>query len=114
MDQACLGNDRNQHARHEQCDAQSSCPNGSCSPDVYFQESAAVHLRQFNNLVYEGCFDEKPQSYRGETGAQSSIVPTLLMALGVKHKSSLLTQHLEIMLTYMPTPHRRFIRGARP
>ena len=64
-----------------------------------------------NDVVYEGCFGDAPQSYRGETGAQSSIVPTMLMALGIRHKNSLLTKHLEDMQTYMPTPHRQFIRA---
>ncbi len=32
------------------------------------------------------------------------------MALGIKHKNSLLTQHLDDMQNYMPTPHRQFIR----
>jgi indoleamine 2,3-dioxygenase len=63
----------------------------------------------FNDIVYEGCFNNAPQNFRGETGAQSSIVPTMLMALGIRHKSSLLTQHLEDMRNYMPAPHRRFI-----
>ena len=34
----------------------------------------------------------------------------MLMALGIRHKNSLLTQHLDDMQTYMPTPHRQFIR----
>jgi indoleamine 2,3-dioxygenase len=80
-----------------------------CSPDVYFRK-VRPYIFGFTNIIYEGCFNNVPQSYRGETGAQSSIVPTLLMALGVKHKNSMLTQHLEDMQTYMPTPHRRFIR----
>src|SRR5262249_32252511 len=45
-----------------------------------------------------------------ETGAQSSIVPTMLRFLGIQHKNSLLTAHLEDMLNYMPAPHREFIR----
>jgi indoleamine 2,3-dioxygenase len=82
-----------------------------CSPDVYFKK-VRPYIFGFTNIIYEGCFNNVPQSYRGETGAQSSIVPTLLMALGVKHKNTMLTQHLEVMMTYMPTPHRRFIRAT--
>lgn len=83
-------------------------PDG-CSPDVYFKK-VRPYIFGFTNIIYEGCFGNVPQNYRGETGAQSSIVPTLLMALGIKHKNSLLTQHLEDMQNYMPTPHRAFIR----
>jgi indoleamine 2,3-dioxygenase len=80
-----------------------------CSPDVYFRK-VRPYIFGFNDLVYEGCFNDVPQNYRGETGAQSSIVPTMLMALGIRHKNSLLTQHLEDMRKYMPAPHREFIR----
>ena len=80
-----------------------------CSADVYFRK-VRPYIFGFNDIIYEGCFGNKPQTYRGETGAQSSIVPTMLMALGIRHKNSLLTKHLEDMQTYMPTPHRQFIR----
>lgn len=79
-----------------------------CSPDVYFRK-VRPYIFGFNDIVYEGCFNDAPQTYRGETGAQSSIVPTMLMALGIQHQSSLLTQHLGDMRNYMPAPHRRFI-----
>ena len=81
-----------------------------CSPEVYFRK-VRPYIFGFTDLVYEGCFDNKPQSYRGETGAQSAIVPAFLAALGIRHKNSLLTQHLEDMRNYMPRPHREFIRA---
>jgi indoleamine 2,3-dioxygenase len=80
-----------------------------CSPDVYFRK-VRPYIFGFTDLVYENCFNNKPQSYRGETGAQSSIVPTMLAALGISHQDSLLTQHLEDMRNYMPRPHHEFIR----
>jgi indoleamine 2,3-dioxygenase len=80
-----------------------------CSPEVYFRK-VRPYIFGFTDLVYEDCFGNKPQSYRGETGAQSSIVPSMLAALGIAHKDSLLTQHLQDMRTYMPRPHRDFIR----
>ena len=82
-----------------------------CSPEVYFRK-VRPYIFGFNDIIYEGCFDNAPQSYRGETGAQSSIVPTMLMALGIRHKNSLLTKHLEDMQNYMPVPHRQFIRAT--
>jgi indoleamine 2,3-dioxygenase len=80
-----------------------------CSAEVYFRK-VRPYIFGFNDIVYEGCFDNVPQTYRGETGAQSSIVPTMLAALGIRHKNSLLTKHLEDMQNYMPGPHREFIR----
>lgn len=80
-----------------------------CSADVYFRK-VRPYIFGFNDIVYEGCFNNAPQTYRGETGAQSSIVPTMLMALGIQHQNSMLTQHLEDMQRYMPAPHRQFIR----
>jgi indoleamine 2,3-dioxygenase len=80
-----------------------------CSADVYFKK-VRPYIFGFNDIIYEGCFGETPQSYRGETGAQSSIVPALLTALGIHHKNSLLTEHLRDMQNYMPAPHRQFIR----
>jgi indoleamine 2,3-dioxygenase len=92
---------------HAMNETMNRMPEG-CSADVYFKK-VRPYIFGFNDIVYEGCFGNAPQSYRGETGAQSSIVPTMLMALGIRHKSSLLTQHLADMRHYMPAPHRRFI-----
>src|SRR5207247_235586 len=83
-----------------------------CRPEVYFRK-VRPYIFGFTNVVYEGCADTSPRTYRGETGAQSSIVPTMLAALGVRHKDSLLTTHLEDMRQYMPAPHREFIREQR-
>jgi indoleamine 2,3-dioxygenase len=80
-----------------------------CRPEVYFRK-VRPYIFGFTNIVYEGCADSAPRSYRGETGAQSSIVPTMLAAFGIHHRSSLLTTHLDDMQNYMPPPHRQFIR----
>ncbi len=81
-----------------------------CSPDVYFKK-VRPYIFGFNDIVYEGSFGHAPQTFRGETGAQSSIIPTMLRAFGITHKNSLLTKHLEDMQTYMPRPHRDFINA---
>jgi indoleamine 2,3-dioxygenase len=81
-----------------------------CSPDVYFRK-VRPYIFGFTDVIYEGCEGNMPRSYRGETGAQSSIVPAMLAALGIRHKNSLLTQHLEDMQNYMPRPHREFVRA---
>jgi indoleamine 2,3-dioxygenase len=55
--------------------------------------------------AYRGC----PQQFRGETGAQSSIVPALDAGLGIRHADDPLTQYLEEMREYMPPRHRGFL-----
>lgn len=79
-----------------------------CSPDNYFRW-VRPYIFSFNNVVYEGCFNNQPQTFRGETGAQSSIIPAFLAALEIKHQNSMLTHHLAEMRDYMPAPHRRFL-----
>ena len=79
-----------------------------CSPDVYFKK-VRPYIFSFENVIYEDCFDGKPQSYRGETGAQSSLVPAIQLGLGIRHKQSMLTEHLEIMRNYMPPEDRCYL-----
>lgn len=64
-----------------------------------------------NGLVYEGvaAYQDKPQLFRGETGAQSSIVPALDAGLGVRHADDPLTQYLNEMRDYMPPRHQSFV-----
>jgi indoleamine 2,3-dioxygenase len=93
---------------HQMNQTMNRMPEG-CSADVYFKK-VRPYIFGFNNIIYEGCFNNEPQNYRGETGAQSSIVPTMLRALGIEHKNSMLIQHLDDMQNYMPAPHRDFIR----
>jgi indoleamine 2,3-dioxygenase len=79
-----------------------------CNSDVYYFK-VRPYIFGFNNVVYEGAFDDQPQSFRGQTGAQSSIIPTRVAALGLQHEANGLTQHLDIMKAYMPKPHREMI-----
>jgi len=79
-----------------------------CNSDVYYFK-VRPYIFGFTNVVYEGAFDNQPQNFRGQTGAQSSIVPALVAALGLQHETTGLTQHLDIMKVYMPKPHREFI-----
>jgi len=46
---------------------------------------------------------------RGETGAQSSVVPTLVAFLKIAHRPSMLTDHLADMRRFMPPEHRELI-----
>jgi indoleamine 2,3-dioxygenase len=86
-----------------------------CDPYVYYHR-----VRPFifgskdnpdleNGIVYQGEFGDVPQFYRGETGAQSSIMPTLDGALGIEHTKDSLRHYLNEMRDYMPKEHRQFI-----
>ena len=81
-----------------------------CSPDIYFH-TLRPYLFGFNNIIYEGVaeFEGKPQTFHGETGAQSSVIPALKAFLGLEHAHGGLTDYLEIMKRYMPKPHREFL-----
>ena len=79
-----------------------------CDPDVYYLK-VRPYIFSFENIIYEGEFGDQPQTFRGETGAQSSIVPAFQTWLGVQHKENLLTTHLKDMRNYMPLEHRNFL-----
>lgn len=81
-----------------------------CDSDVYYFR-VRPYIFGFNDVIYEGVdkFNGQPQSFRGQTGAQSSIVPALVAGLGLEHEKTALMHHLDIMKDYMPKPHREFI-----
>jgi indoleamine 2,3-dioxygenase len=66
------------------------------------------YIRFFENVVYEGV-SEAPMNYRGETGAQSSIMPCLVAFMKIPHRPSALTNHLAEMRRFMPLEHRAVI-----
>ena len=68
-----------------------------------------------NGVVYEGVAELRraPQRLRGETGAQSSIVPVLDALLGVAHAPDPLREYLDEMRDYMPPRHRAFLEARR-
>mgnify|MGYP003430416889 FL=1 len=81
-----------------------------CSPDVYYKK-VRPYIFSFENVVYEDCFDNVPKSFRGETGAQSSLVPAIQLGLGIRHKQSMLTEHLNIMRDYMPPEDQSYLKN---
>lgn len=90
-----------------------------CDPYIYYNR-VRPYIHGWKNqpalpdgLIYEGVYDGKPQQFRGETGAQSSIVPALDAVLGIKHKPDVLSEYLREMRDYMPPAHREFIAGIR-
>lgn len=76
-------------------------------PAIYYKKFRP-YIRFFENVVYEGVADV-PIHHRGETGAQSSIMPTLVEFMKIDHKPSKLTDHLADMRNFMPAEHRWLI-----
>ncbi len=64
-----------------------------------------------NGVLYEGVkeYEGKPQQFRGETGAQSGIIPALDATLGIQFTDDPLLPYLRDMRNYMPPKHRAFI-----
>jgi len=89
-----------------------------CDPYVYYHRVRPFIFGTKDNpdlkkgLIYKNQFNNKPQFYRGETGAQSSIIPLLDGALGVKHTNDNLRHYLNEMRDYMPPEHRKIIETA--
>lgn len=86
-----------------------------CDPYIYYHRVRPYIFGWKNNpdlkngVIYEGCFDNKPQFYRGETGAQSSIVPTMDALFNISHEKDELRDYLDEMRRYMPPAHRKLI-----
>lgn len=66
-----------------------------------------------NGVVYEGLNDGKPLSFRGESGANDSIVPLMDNFLQVPMPSTPLTEILKDFREYRPTNHRGFLQWAK-
>jgi len=90
-----------------------------CDPYVYYTRVRPYIHGWKNNLslpdglTYENVetYAQQPQQFRGETGAQSSIVPSLDAGLGIRHAPDPLTVYLQEMREYMPPRHRAFLHA---
>ncbi len=89
-----------------------------CDPYVYYHRVRPFIFGTKDNpdlkkgLIYQNQFDNKPQFFRGETGAQSSIMPFLDGALGIYHTQDHLRHYLNEMRDYMPPEHRKAIENV--
>jgi indoleamine 2,3-dioxygenase len=87
-------------------------------PALYYKTSRP-YIRFFENVEYEaevaggrvaaGSAARLRINFRGETGAQSSIMPLLVAFMKIPHRPSMLTNHLIDMRNYMPAEHRALI-----
>jgi indoleamine 2,3-dioxygenase len=80
-------------------------------PALYYR-TFRPYIRFFEHVVYEGV-DTRAMDFRGETGAQSSIMPALVAFMKIPHRQSKLTDHLADMQNFMPLEHRRLIAEIR-
>ena len=86
-----------------------------CDPYIYYHRVRPFIFGTKDNpdlkkgLIYENQYSNKPQYFRGETGAQSSIMPFLDGALGIHHTQDHLRHYLNEMREYMPPEHRKAI-----
>ena len=90
-----------------------------CDPYVYYTR-VRPYIHGWKNspslpdgLIYDHveAYSQHPQQFRGETGAQSSIVPCLDAGLGIHHAPDPLTVYLQEMREYMPPRHRALIQA---
>jgi indoleamine 2,3-dioxygenase len=88
-----------------------------CDPYIYYHR-VRPYIHGWKNhpafpqgVIYEGVevYQGEPQQFRGETGAQSSIIPALDAVLGIAHQNDPLRPYLMEMRDYMPKEHRAFI-----
>lgn len=92
-----------------------------CDPFIYYQRVRPwIHGWKDNpaldkGLVYEGVEEagDEPQAFRGQTGSQSSIVPTMDAFFGIQHASDPMKAYLDELHAYRPPAHRAFIDAVR-
>jgi len=66
-------------------------------------------------LVYEDCFNNEPQQYRGQTGAQDNIIPMIDIFSGIVdyYPNNKLTEYLLDLRTYRPKCIQNFFTDLR-
>lgn len=88
-----------------------------CDPYIYYNRVRPyIHGWQDNPALPQGVFYEgvekfggKGQAFRGQTGSQSSIVPTMDALFNISHENDPLRQFLQELHAYRPVKHRKFI-----
>ncbi|HEY0901708.1 MAG TPA: indoleamine 2,3-dioxygenase, partial [Micavibrio sp.] len=91
-----------------------------CDPYVYYHRVRPyIHGWKGNpalpaGLIYEGvaAYGDQPQAFRGQTGSQSSIVPTMDALMQINHENDPLKEFLDELHQYRPPRHRKFIEDV--
>ncbi len=92
-----------------------------CDPYIYFERVRPyIHGWKDNpalpdGIIYEGVerYSNKAQAFRGQTGSQSSIVPSMDALLCVGHATDPLREFLDQLHRYRSPKHRQFIEDVR-
>lgn len=92
-----------------------------CDPYVYFERVRPyIHGWKDNpalpgGVVYEGVerYGSNGHAFRGQTGSQSSIVPSMDALLGVGHAADPMKEYLDQLHIYRPPAHRAFMDDLR-
>lgn len=66
-----------------------------------------------SGVVYAGQSDDQPQHFRGESGANDSMIPLLDALLQIPMPANPLTEILKDFRHYRPRPHREFLAAVR-
>lgn len=89
-----------------------------CDPYIYYNRVRPyIHGWKGNpalpdGVLYEGVFGDKRQSFRGQTGSQSSIVPVMDALMGISHENDPLREYLDELHAYRPPRHRKLIEAV--
>jgi len=91
-----------------------------CDPYVYFERVRPyIHGWKDNpalphGIIYEDTrYGDQAQAFRGQTGSQSSIVPSMDALMGIGHAVDPLKDFLDQLHIYRPPGHRQFINDVR-
>ncbi|MCB0194656.1 MAG: hypothetical protein KDJ65_22080 [Anaerolineae bacterium] len=88
-----------------------------CDPYIYYHRVRPFMFGWKDNpdlphgVIYEGvdAYGGRPVQLRGETGAQSGIIPAFDAALGITHERDEMRVYLTEMRDYMPPADRAFV-----
>lgn len=90
-----------------------------CDPYVYYHRVRPFMFGWRNNpelphgMIYESVaeYGGRPMQFYGETGAQSTVIPSIDAALGISHEHDEMRAYLRAMLEYAPPAHRAFVES---
>lgn len=88
-----------------------------CDPHIYYHRVRPWIFGWKDNpllpdgMIYTGVAEwgDKPQQFRGETGAQSSVIYAFDAVLGIEHEFDAMRAYLQEIRAYMPLHDRAFI-----
>jgi len=82
----------------------------NCDPHIFFNR-VQPFMQGMRAVVYEGVerLAGRPMNFPGGSGAQSTLLPLLDAALGIKHAEDALIAYLHELRNYMPPEHQSFL-----